>query len=513
MNLVQQSADSDEERGYIYEGVHLLSLLHIRMGQVDRARAECEKALQARRRLLGKWSDASLVSTALMAHIYVLLNSRARAKSCLAMIPETRRSAVLKIVDESLGAKVERLDYSSPRIMSICEDSDLAAKPIQSRTYASPLTLRMENRCYGPVPAIVSQPSAANLQPSDQHISSIKAGLENLQSVTVTSLSSTEGRSESQVTMYERMNDDHSAGLQVIGATALSLEDCSAVSEALERKTLSRKEILDRVGCRPKDRIEEAVCDADHSAFASLLNKKNDFWRSKLRKRVNPERITALHFASLFGEIDMARRLLASNFDINAVPYGYTTSLTPLKFAIGARQVEMVEFLIANGAKPSELDTWSTLAGQLMNRSWLRKTMSEAEKDHVPNRMIEILRILLKHGWDINAPFEASGSTVLHQAVTFWTGSYRWDLKLRATLTTFLCERGADPFQTSAEGKTPYDMALVSGHQDLLLILDQGAQNRAPLSGPVAPFELSSEPGEYDLNGHMHRLPLGSNFS
>lgn len=70
------------------------------MAQVDRARSECEKALQARRQLLGKQSDASLESTALMAHIYVLLNNRARAKSCLAMIPEARIDAVHKIVEE-----------------------------------------------------------------------------------------------------------------------------------------------------------------------------------------------------------------------------------------------------------------------------------------------------------------------------------------------------------------------------------------------------------------------------
>lgn len=118
----------------------------------------------------------------------------------------------------------------------------------------------------------------------------------------------------------------------------------------------------------------------------------------------------------------MARHLLGSSFNINEVPYGYTTSITPLKFAIGARQVDMVEFLIANGAKPSVPDSWSTLAGQLTNRSWLMKTMSEAEKEYAPNRMIAILIILLKHGWDVNAPFETSGGTVLHQAVTFWTG-------------------------------------------------------------------------------------------
>ena len=487
MCLVQQPASSDEQRGYIYDAVHLLSHLYIRMGQVDRARSECEKALQARRRLLGKRSDASLESTALMAHIYVLLNNPARAKSCLAMIPEERRDAILKTVEESLSTNVEHLDSSSILTRSIAEDSDLAAKRIQSKLSASSLSLPMENRCYGPASTMISQSPAASLRQSHQRIPLNKAGSEDLQSVMLTSFSSGLERSESRATEKERADEDYCTDPEAVGAAALSPGEPPEAVETFKGKNLSRKEVLDKIGCKPRDRIEDAVCDGDHSAFASLLNRKKDFWRSKLRKRVRPERVTALHFAALFGEIDMARRLIGSSFDINEVPYGYTTSLTPLKFAIGARQVDMVEFLIANGAKPSVPDSWSTLAGQLMNRSWLMKTMSEAEKEYVPNRIIAILRILLKHGWDVNAPFETSGGTVLHQAVSFWTGSYRWDLNLRAAMTSFLCERGADPFQANREGKTPYDMASASGHQDLLLVLDRSSKKKE------LPVELSSE--------------------
>ena len=488
MSLVQQSASSDKQREYIYDAAHLLSLLYIRMGQVDRARSQCEKALQARRRLLGKRSDASLESTALMAHIYVLLNNRARAKSCLAMIPEARRDTVIKIVEESLGMKVEHLESSPLLTRSMSEDSDLAVKRIQSRLSPSSLGLPLENRCYGPVSAMILQPPVAGFRQSHQRIPSNQAGLEDLQSVTETSLSSAEERSESratekevanEATEKERANEDYSTYPEALGAAALSPGEPPEADDTFKGKTLSRKDILDKIGCRPKDNIEDAVCDGDHSAFDNLFNSKKDFWRSKLRKRVRPERVTALHFAALFGEIDMARRLLGSGFNINEVPYGYTTSLTPLKFAIGARQVDMVEFLIANGAKPSEPDSWSTLAGQLMNRSWLMKTMSEAQKEHVPNRIIAILGILLKHGWDVNAPFETSGGTVLHQAVAFWTGSYRWDLYVRAVMTSFLCERGADPFQANTEGKTPYDMASASGHQDLLLFLGRGSKKKA----------------------------------
>ncbi|KAF2815680.1 uncharacterized protein BDZ99DRAFT_376297 [Mytilinidion resinicola] len=494
MSLVQQPASSDEQRGCIYDVAHLLSLLYIRIGQVDRARSECEKALQARRRLLGKRSDASLESTALMAHIYVLLNNRARAKSCLAMIPEERRGDILRMVEDSLGTKVDHLESSPLLTQTTAENSDLAVNRIQNRLSASSLAWPLETHRYGPVSTMITQSPVANLRQSHQRVPSNAVGLEDLQSVTVTSLSSAGERSESRATEKERANQDDSTNSGTPGTAALSLGEPPEASETIKGKTLSRKEILDKIGCQPKDRIEDAVCEGDHSAFASLLNRKKDFWRSQLRKRVRPERVTALHFAALFGEIDMARRLLGSSFNINEAPYGYSTSLTPLKFAVGARQVDMVEFLIANGAKPSEPDSWSTLAEQLMNRSWLKKTMSETEKEHAPNRIVAILSILLKHGWDVNAPFGTSGATVLHQAVTFWTGSYRWDMNLRTTVTSFLCERGADPFQANTQGKTPYDMASASDHQDLLLLLDRGSKKKELDDGPTEPFELSSEP-------------------
>lgn len=458
MSLAQQLASSDEQRAYIYDATHLLSYLHIRMGQIDRARSECGEALLGRRRLLGKRSDASLESIALMAHIYVLLNNPSRAKAYHAMIPETRIDTV-----------VER---------------------IQSRLSASSLAMPTETR-HSPVSTMISPIVAASPRQLHQYIPP-KAGLGDRHSIAATSLWSAEERSDSRATEKEKATEYYSKDTEVFGAATLTPGGSQKANEIPNGQTLSRKDILDKIGCQPRDRLEESVCDGDHSAFASLLSKRKDFWRSKLRKHVCSERVTALHFAALFGEIDMARLLISSKFSINDVPYGYTTSLTPLKFAIGARQVDMVEFLITNGARPSEPDSWSSLAAQLMNRSWLMKTLSEAKKDQVPDQIIAILKILLKHGWGVNAPFDTSGGTLLHQAVTFWTGSYTWDLYLRTAVTSFLCEQGANPFQKNTAGKTPYDTALSSGHQDLLLILDRGSKNKELGYRPVEAVELST---------------------
>ena len=476
-SLVEQTASTKKQREYICNAAHLLSQLYLRMGHVDRARSECEKTLQARRRLLGKENDASFESTALMAYIYFLLNNRVRARSCLALITEARRDSVFHNLETSLGLKVEHLDLLSLLTRSNSEGSDLAGKQIQSRPFVSPFGSPTDACCTSRSSPIIPQSPPAGLGLSHPSLPSNQAGLENLHSPTTISLSSVEEKSEVIATEKERADIDYTTYPEVLDASALSLGDCQKVEKTPKGKNCSRKAILDKIKCQPKDGIEDAVCEGDYPAFASLLNSKKDFWRSKLRKRVRPERVTALHFAALFGEVDMAQRLLSSGFNINEVPYGYTTSFTPLKFAIGARQVEMVGFLIRHGAKPSQPDSWATLAGQLMNRSWLIKTIAEAEKEYVPNRIIAFMTILLEQGWNVNAQFEASGGTVLHQAVTFWMGSYRWDLNVRATVTRFLYERGADPFKANIEGQTPYDMALASGHQDLLLIFGQGSSN------------------------------------
>ncbi|PVH97451.1 hypothetical protein DM02DRAFT_730542 [Periconia macrospinosa] len=470
LSLIKLPASSDDQQKCVQDAKHLLSQLYVRTGQLDRARSECEKTLQGRRKLLGKQSDAALESMALMAHIYILLDNRARAKSYLTMIPEASRDAVIKTVEESLGNAVEHLDFSSlqAQARTAGENPDLATRRFSTPTPRPAI----ENHAHRPMSEMVQTLNVLPWQ-SQHHIPPNETEFESLRPDIMRRLPhQVEEVSESIAGEQESTHESFPAdAVSLLGGVSLSPGELREPINTLQDKKLQRREILDRIGCQPKDQIEQAVCDGDHVALISLLHRRKDFWRSKLRKRVRPERLTALHFAALFGEIDMARRLLAANFSVNEVPYGYTTALPPLKVAIGARQVEMVDFLIAHGARPSDPDTWSTLASQLLSRSWLLKTMFEDERDMAPGRILSVMNILIKHGWDVNVPYESSGATMLHQAVNFWTGSYRWDLALRTAVTSFLCENGADPFRPNDEGKTPYAISLATDHQDLLAIL------------------------------------------
>lgn len=442
LGVTQSATQNEAQQIQSAHCSHLLSQVYLRSGQAERARETCDGALQARRRLLGKQNVSTFESLALMSHISGVFDNRARAKLYLAMIPEVHRLAALKAVELSLQMPTEASNINVPLTPPLSEASDnMSVKRYDSvdgisQTVSRPPASR-PNSCNPQSPSTASRPPQASVN-----------------------------RSASLVSEHDRHY--HS---EVLTARIHSRRKIEGEEKPFVSKKLSRKDILERVGCQPRDDIEEAVCKPDSIALEALIAKKKSSWRSKFRTSGPAERVTALHFAALFGEVDMARRLIEAGYRVNEVPYGYTSCLSPLKFAVGARQAAMVDLLLAHGARPTQNETWSGIAGQLLNRSWLMKTLSVTDLDQASESMVAVLRSLLKHGWAVNAPIDTSGRTILHQAVSFWTGSYAWDMSVRLRLPAFLCEHGADPMQADAEGKTPYDIAATSGHLDLINIL------------------------------------------
>ncbi|KAF2848061.1 hypothetical protein T440DRAFT_481142 [Plenodomus tracheiphilus IPT5] len=483
---------TDVQRLYIYHAMHLLSQLCIRTGQTNRARLECEKALQGRRRISGKQSQEAMESIALMAHIYVLLDNRARAKSCLAMIPVAQRDHVLETVEASLGGVVEHLDYASlltqvsfddsvsvasrgrRRLSLVSNESRATSGAASVKLLASPLGMRRQDSSHEPTDTIGASSTLSHRQSATRTTSPKipqpslvqRAMMEEDPPVWGTPVASADDEKKTQDTKPVIISpvDTH---------------------PTVHKGTLSREEILQRIGCQPRDKIEEAVCVGDLVTLTALLKKRKTSWRSSVRKHGRSERVTALHFAALFGELQIARLLIDAKFDVNEVPFGYSSSLTPLHFAIGAHQVDIVALLLLKGASPCEGECWTTLAKQLLSRAWLVKTTSEADRGDISTRILAIFTLLLKYGWDVNEPLGPNHDTMLHQAVGFWTGSYKWDLDVRIAVTEFLCGRGADPKMKNVEGKSPLDVAFASGQRDLIGILE-GSASRKILKGPCS---------------------------
>jgi tetratricopeptide (TPR) repeat protein len=251
-SLVQQSASNNEQRECVHNATYLLSQLYIRTGQIERARVECEKALQGRRRLLGKQSDVSLESMALMAHIYFLLNNRALAKSCLAMIPETRRDAVLRSVEESLGTTVEHLDFSS-LLSRVPAEAHAATECDRSRlsTYTSgaPASGHRDSAAG----SVISRSPAATPWQTPASPASEGTTTEDMQSFLKRSPPSAGERKEWGMIEKERPTQRYSSDTRKTDPTLPGSDTLLEATESSKGKTLSRKEILskgsNRRGC------------------------------------------------------------------------------------------------------------------------------------------------------------------------------------------------------------------------------------------------------------------------
>lgn len=478
LSLDQLMPSTDEQRSCVYHSKHLLAQLYIRTQQIELAQVQCEKALQGRRRVCGKLSVEALESLALMAHVYVLLGNRARAKSCLAMMPEAQRNGVLQSVEAELQGVVSHLDFASVLTQGIGKDSSevverewervslgsdgdsVASRGGNGRGLASPLGVYRQGRVREAADGTEKLPSRSQ-SPFETVSSSPKTPQSNLvhQAVLEDDPPSWSTPTRTSISSYP------------LHATTPSIKHSDNICPEPQTR-LPRTEILRRIGCQPRDKLEQAVCTSDHALLNVHLRKRKNIWRASLRPRGAPERITALHYAALFGEVNMARRLVVEgNFNVDEIPFGYSTRLTPLHFAMGARQVGMVEMLLAHGARPVEGESWTSLAKMMLSRAWIAKTMSEAERGDAPQCIAAILAVLVRFGWDVDLPEGKDGENMLHAAVSFYSGDYEWDARLKVAICKVLCVHGADSHVRNKHGKTAFDIAAASGQKELIEVL------------------------------------------
>ena len=119
-NTPKAKTQDDARRLQVCDAGHLLSLVYIRLGRIDQARLYCENALQGRRRLLGKTSDASYESLALMAKIFELNGNTSRSKIVNMMIPDPKRENLVDRyktigISAQYSPKQENVSQGAPR--------------------------------------------------------------------------------------------------------------------------------------------------------------------------------------------------------------------------------------------------------------------------------------------------------------------------------------------------------------------------------------------------------------
>lgn len=116
--------------------------------------------------------------------------------------------------------------------------------------------------------------------------------------------------------------------------------------------------------------------------------------------------------------------------------------------------------------------------------------MAEEDRDVIPAKIIDIMYILLKAGWNINGPVDHLGKTVLHQAANFATGAHKWDLEVKKIVTEFLCENEAHVKKANEEVRTPFDVGLGSENQDKASLSSGHAGSKGRRYNEVALAEL-----------------------
>lgn len=126
----------------------------------------------------------------------------------------------------------------------------------------------------------------------------------------------------------------------------------------------------------------------------------------------------ALHMAALFGDVEVAKLLVARGVPVNGIcdaqseKFGQLVhGVTPMHLAIGAQHGDMVRYLhsvggtffasdAGRGKRSSAPPLW------LISKRWLNMVGDD------PKRIVSILRTMKKLGWNTNASLNEGGDTM-----------------------------------------------------------------------------------------------------
>lgn len=216
---------------------------------------------------------------------------------------------------------------------------------------------------------------------------------------------------------------------------------------------------------------------------------------------------TGLHWASLNGHLETVRFLVEAGADIEAVDHQFKT--TPISWANEGRRSEVVDFLLARGARCTasqaaafgRLDVLRTVLEREPGRSW------ETGRD-VPSPLWQAARFgrkqvvewLIERGADVNAPTVA-GETPLHAAAS---GNDPEILRI-------LLRHGANPNVRSDSGVTPLHATASRGDAESTgILLEAGADATAKLAGAATAADLAERTGHHSLAETLRKAESGA---
>ena len=185
---------------------------------------------------------------------------------------------------------------------------------------------------------------------------------------------------------------------------------------------------------------------------------------------------SALHLAVGIGNTEVAEALVAAGANLEAE--GEPAGAHPLHVAAKVNEPAIAAMLIDRGAKVDAADSQgrtplmvAAVNGNLKTAEVLldkganpiaRDTSYDAAPIHFASwsNHIEIVKLLLSRGVDVNLVNGHNGETPLHHAVSAESVAFE--------LIEFLLANGADPSIRNKDGKTPLDIAAEPATVELL---------------------------------------------
>jgi len=201
---------------------------------------------------------------------------------------------------------------------------------------------------------------------------------------------------------------------------------------ALLLKAHASLSIRNRAGLTP---IESAELLKDNETIAQIKDEEKRRFSSQGR---------ALMGAIRRNDVKRAKILLSDKS--TPVEESDDQGFTPLPWAAREGMVQMVALLLDHGANPNHLDSWMGANAGHKAGFWGRT---------------DVMRLLVKHGLDLNARGLYNGYTPLHDAVS---GNHLETARV-------LIEAEAKTNIQGHDGKTPLDIAKENGNQDIVRLL------------------------------------------
>ena|GEM_PF-4287420 len=188
-----------------------------------------------------------------------------------------------------------------------------------------------------------------------------------------------------------------------------------------------------------------------------------------VNEQTNNGGVTALFFAVTARNVEMMELLIENGANIEL---GRMLDSKPLIHSVKKNNPELVKYLLEKGADPSVKDGWGVSPLMLVSCSETDESSYDLENN------LEIIRLLLKHGADVNersVPYQSiSGAT------TEYAGGGKTPLMFASGAAAlqkakFLIENGADVNAQDAMGMTPLMHNRSALFEMMELLLENGA--------------------------------------